>query len=71
MLASFPCTSNFQELKANSAETEKTNQSQGEFQESLWIFEQEEMLSIGIEEVSNTPWTLKSSILTLLSRAPS
>lgn len=55
----------------NSAETEKTNQSQVEFQESLWIFEQEEMLSIGIEEVSNTPWTLKSSILTLLSRAPS
>ncbi|XP_015443273.1 hydrocephalus-inducing protein homolog isoform X1 [Pteropus alecto] len=39
------------ELKVNSAETEKTNQSQVEFQESLWIFEQEEMLSIGIEEV--------------------
>ncbi|XP_006746825.1 hydrocephalus-inducing protein homolog, partial [Leptonychotes weddellii] len=40
-------------LKFNSAETEKTdpNLSQVEFQEPPWIFEREEMLSIGIEEV--------------------
>lgn len=41
----------------NSAETERTeqNQSQVEFQELLWIFEQDEILSIGVEEVSNNP----------------
>ncbi|XP_072673939.1 hydrocephalus-inducing protein homolog isoform X4 [Canis lupus baileyi] len=40
-------------LKLSSAETEKTdpNQSQMEFQEPPWLFEREEMLSIGIEEV--------------------
>ncbi|XP_032469168.1 hydrocephalus-inducing protein homolog [Phocoena sinus] len=40
-------------LKMISAETERidTNQSQAEFQESPWIFEQDEMFSIGIEEV--------------------
>nr|XP_023493063.1 hydrocephalus-inducing protein homolog isoform X2 [Equus caballus] len=40
-------------LKMNSAETERTeqNQSQVEFQELLWIFEQDEILSIGVEEV--------------------
>ncbi|KAM7059176.1 hydrocephalus-inducing protein homolog [Molossus nigricans] len=40
-------------LKGNSAETERIdpNQSRVEFQESLWISEQDEMLSIGIEEV--------------------
>uniref|UniRef100_A0A2K6GI20 HYDIN axonemal central pair apparatus protein n=1 Tax=Propithecus coquereli TaxID=379532 RepID=A0A2K6GI20_PROCO len=40
-------------LKINSAETERihSSHSQVEFQESLWIFEQDDMLSIGIEEV--------------------
>ncbi|XP_021570831.1 hydrocephalus-inducing protein homolog, partial [Carlito syrichta] len=40
-------------LKISSTEAEKihSNQSPVEFQESLWIFEQDEMLSIGIEEV--------------------
>lgn len=40
-------------LKMNSAETERIDpsQSQAESQESPWIFEQDEMLSIGIEEV--------------------
>ncbi|XP_073081517.1 hydrocephalus-inducing protein homolog [Manis javanica] len=40
-------------LKINSAETERitANQSQVEFQECPWVFEQEELLSIGIEEV--------------------
>ncbi|XP_032984537.1 hydrocephalus-inducing protein homolog [Rhinolophus ferrumequinum] len=40
-------------VKVNSAETERIdpNQSQVEFQESLWLSEQDEMLSIGIEEV--------------------
>ncbi|XP_057569314.1 hydrocephalus-inducing protein homolog [Hippopotamus amphibius kiboko] len=40
-------------LKTNSAETGRvdTNQSQAEFQESPWIFEQDAMFSIGIEEV--------------------
>ncbi|XP_058135740.1 hydrocephalus-inducing protein homolog isoform X1 [Dasypus novemcinctus] len=40
-------------LKMNSAETERIHhsQSQVEFHESLWIFEQDEMLSLGIEEV--------------------
>lgn len=44
----------------NSAETERIDpsQSQAESQESPWIFEQDEMLSIGIEEVSNTSWVL-------------
>ncbi|XP_037671842.1 hydrocephalus-inducing protein homolog isoform X7 [Choloepus didactylus] len=39
--------------KLNSAETERIHQShsQVEFHESLWIFEQDEMLSLGIEEV--------------------
>ncbi|XP_076989079.1 hydrocephalus-inducing protein homolog isoform X4 [Tamandua tetradactyla] len=39
--------------KLNSADTERIHQSQSqvEFHESLWIFEQDEMLSIGIEEV--------------------
>ncbi|XP_048648423.1 hydrocephalus-inducing protein homolog isoform X1 [Marmota marmota marmota] len=37
-------------IKNNSTETERS-QSQVEFQESPWIFEQEEMLTIGIEEV--------------------
>ena len=38
----------------NSAETERidVNQSRREFQESPWSFEQDEMLSIGVEEVS-------------------
>lgn len=47
----------------NSAETERIdpNQSQVEFQESLWLSEQDEMLSIGIEEVSTTSWALKLS----------
>lgn len=38
----------------NSAETERidVNQSHREFQESPWSFEQDEMLSIGVEEVS-------------------
>ncbi|XP_072823786.1 hydrocephalus-inducing protein homolog [Vicugna pacos] len=41
------------ELKMNSSDTERIdpNQSQVEFQESPWIFEWDEMLSIGIEEV--------------------
>ncbi|KAM9191706.1 LOW QUALITY PROTEIN: hydrocephalus-inducing protein homolog [Dugong dugon] len=40
-------------LKVNSAETERVcpSQSQVEFHESLWIFEHDEMLSLGIEEV--------------------
>ncbi|XP_047385193.1 hydrocephalus-inducing protein homolog isoform X1 [Sciurus carolinensis] len=37
-------------IKNNSTETERS-QSQVEFRESPWIFEQEEMLTIGIEEV--------------------
>ncbi|XP_008833211.1 hydrocephalus-inducing protein homolog [Nannospalax galili] len=39
-----------EEIKYSSAGTERS-QSQADFPESLWIFEQEEMLSIGIEEV--------------------
>ncbi|XP_045149859.1 hydrocephalus-inducing protein homolog [Echinops telfairi] len=40
-------------FKTNSAETERICpiQSQVEFQESLWIFDPDEMLSLGIEEV--------------------
>ncbi|KAM5208569.1 hydrocephalus-inducing protein homolog isoform 3-T4 [Hipposideros larvatus] len=40
-------------VKVNSAETERIdpNQNQVEIQESLWLSEQDEMLSIGIEEV--------------------
>lgn len=65
----FPHTSNSQGLKMISAETERidTNQSQAEFQESPWIFEQDEMFSIGIEEVSNTSWALESSDTILLT----
>ncbi|XP_073911808.1 hydrocephalus-inducing protein homolog [Castor canadensis] len=37
-------------VKNSSAETERS-QSQAEFQEPLWLFEQEDMLSIGIEEM--------------------
>ncbi|KAL6033960.1 hypothetical protein STEG23_011292, partial [Scotinomys teguina] len=37
-------------IKYSSAETDRS-QSQADYPESLWIFEQEEMLSIGIEEV--------------------
>ncbi|KAM5262598.1 hydrocephalus-inducing protein homolog [Ctenodactylus gundi] len=38
------------EIKNGSSETERS-ESQEDFQESLWIFGQEQMLSIGIEEV--------------------
>ncbi|CAO2609939.1 Hydrocephalus-inducing protein, partial [Lemmus lemmus] len=37
-------------IKYSSAETERS-QSQADYPESLWIFDQEELLSIGIEEV--------------------
>lgn len=56
----------------NSAETERIDpsQSQAESQESPWIFEQDEMLSIGIEEVSNTSWVLQASDTNSSYQAP-
>ena len=61
-LLAFPHASDFQGLSFNSAETERINpnQSQVESQEPPWSFEREEMLPIGVEEVSNTSWALKS-----------
>ncbi|XP_070307131.1 hydrocephalus-inducing protein homolog isoform X1 [Odocoileus virginianus] len=51
--AQVPALATSDGLKMNSAETERidVNQSHREFQESPWSFEQDEMLSIGVEEV--------------------
>lgn len=57
MPACFSSLFRFQAIKYSSAGTDRS-QSQADYPESLWIYEQEEMLSIGIEEVSETPEVL-------------
>lgn len=52
-----PCIFTSQGVKPCSAETERT-QSQMDCPESLWILERDDILSIGIEEVSTASWTL-------------
>lgn len=69
VLASFSSLSHFQAIKYSSTGTEHS-QSQADYPESLWIFEQEEMLSIGIEEVSEIPRPLIYPAWMLLSTCP-
>lgn len=57
VFASFSSLFHFQAIKYSSAGTERS-QSQPDYPECLWVYDPDEMLSIGIEEVSDSPKVL-------------